>query len=49
MLIAFMVIAALYLAGLLVLTGAVMRAPEGFEDEDGFHKGRGPLTDDLSL
>lgn len=30
----------LYTAGLVVLAGALWRAPEGFEDEAGFHRGR---------
>lgn len=46
---AVMILACVYLAGLLVLAGAVLRAPEGFEDDDGFHEGRHPLTDDPSL
>jgi hypothetical protein len=41
MLIALLVIAAIYLVGLLALAGAVWRAPEGFEDDQGFHTGRG--------
>jgi len=44
-----MILACVYLAGLLVLAGAVSRAPEGFEDDDGFHEGRHSLTDDPSL
>jgi hypothetical protein len=39
-------IAAFYFTGLLVLAGAVWRAPEGFEDEQGFHTGRGPVGDE---
>ena len=48
MFIALMIIAGIYLTGLLVLAGAVKRAPEGFEDDDGFHKGRS-LVDDGAL
>lgn len=49
MLIALLVIACIYLAGLLVLAGAVWRAPEGFEDDNGFHTGRDSLTDDSAV
>lgn len=48
MLIALSIIAIVYLTGLLVLAGAVWRAPEGFEDEQGFHEGRGS-TDETAL
>jgi hypothetical protein len=44
-----LVIAAVYFVGLLALAGAVFRAPEGFEDDNGFHTGRGPLRDDGAL
>ena len=47
--IAVMFLACVYLTGLLVLAGAVSRAPEGFEDDDGFHEGRYPATDDPAL
>ena len=30
-----------YLVGLLTLAGALWRAPEGFEDDEGFHAGQG--------
>ncbi|HEY9248064.1 MAG TPA: hypothetical protein VIO38_02985, partial [Rariglobus sp.] len=46
MLITLLFIAAFYFTGLLVLAGAVWRAPEGFEDEQGFHTGRGPVGDE---
>jgi len=49
MIIAGFIIAGLYLAGLFMLAGGVWRAPEGFEDEKGFHTGSGRVTDDLSL
>ena len=49
MLTALMILAAIYLTGLLVLAGAVWRAPEGFEDDKGFHKGRTTLPDDVAL
>jgi hypothetical protein len=45
MFIALSIIAVIYLTGMLVLAGAVWRAPEGFEDEQGFHKGRGSAED----
>ena len=32
----------LYTAGLVVLAGALWRAPEGFEDDAGFHRGHDP-------
>ncbi len=31
-----------YAVGLLVLAGALWRAPEGFEDDAGFHRGQEP-------
>jgi len=43
------ILACVYLIGLLVVAGAVWRAPEGFEDDDGFHEGRHPATDDPTL
>ncbi len=46
MLIVLLIVAAVYLLGLLVLAGAVWRAPEGFEDERGFHEGRCTAMDD---
>lgn len=49
MLISLIAIAAVYVVGLLVLAAACLRAPEGFEDDKGFHKGRVSLTDDPSL
>jgi hypothetical protein len=44
MLIALLIIAVIYLVGILVLAMELRRAPEGFEDEDGFREGRPPLT-----
>jgi hypothetical protein len=38
----FVLLGLLYTAGLLVLAGALWRAPEGFEDDAGFHRGRDP-------
>jgi hypothetical protein len=32
----------LYAVGLVVLAGALWRAPKGFEDERGFHRGIEP-------
>lgn len=32
----------LYTVGLVVLAGALWRAPEGFEDDSGFHRGQEP-------
>ena len=32
----------LYAVGLVVLAGALWRAPEGFEDDRGFHRGHEP-------
>ena len=52
MLTVLLVLAAIYLTGLLVLAGAVWRAPEGFEDDKGFHTGRNsvsPVQDDVVL
>ena len=49
MLIALSIMAVIYLTGLLVLAGAVWRAPEGFEDEDGFHEGRNAATDESAV
>lgn len=49
MLIALSIIAVIYLSGLLVLAGAVWRAPEGFEDEDGFHEGRSAVNDESAV
>jgi hypothetical protein len=46
MLILLLIIASIYFGGLLVLAGAVWRAPEGFEDDQGFHEGRAAITDD---
>ncbi len=48
MIVAF-IISCVYLFGLIVLAAALLRAPEGFEDQEGFHAGRGPLTDDPAL
>ncbi len=48
MIVAF-IISCVYLFGLIVLAAALFRAPEGFEDKEGFHPGRGPLTDDPAL
>ncbi|MFA6286357.1 MAG: hypothetical protein WC661_03165 [Opitutaceae bacterium] len=41
MVIALSLFAFVYLAGLLTLAGALWRAPEGFEDDEGFHAGQG--------
>lgn len=49
MLIILLIIAAVYLVGLVVLTGGVLRAPQGFEDDEGFHEGKDPLVDDRAL
>jgi hypothetical protein len=35
----------LYCVGLLVVAAAALRAPEGFEDKDGFHTGRKSVSD----
>ena len=40
------ILAAIYLVCVLVLARALLRAPEGFEDERGFHQGRNPVVDD---
>jgi hypothetical protein len=42
MLFAFLIIAAVYLVGLVVLADAIWRAPEGVEDDRGFREGRFP-------
>ena len=34
-----------YTVGLVVLAGALWRAPTGFEDERGFHRGAEPPVD----
>jgi hypothetical protein len=34
-----------YTVGLVVLAGALWRAPTGFEDEKGFHRGSEPPVD----
>jgi len=47
--IALSIIAVIHLVGLLVLVRAVWRAPEGFEDADGFHEGRAATTDESAL
>ena len=36
------IIGLLYAIGLTVLAGALWRAPEGFEDDRGFHRGHEP-------
>ena len=44
------IIALLYLLGLVVLVAALRRAPEGFEDDEGFHAGQHELEEEeLSL
>ncbi len=40
------ILASSYLAGTLVLTWALLHAPEGYEDERGFQRGRQPMADD---
>jgi hypothetical protein len=35
----------LYTVGLVVLAGALFRVPDGFENESGFHGGRGSRRD----
>jgi hypothetical protein len=40
---------AIYLIGLLVLVGGIMRAPEGFEDESGFQAGSASLREENTL
>jgi hypothetical protein len=35
----------LYTAGLVVLAGALWKAPEGFEDDAGFHRGQEPRVE----
>ena len=49
MVIAIFIIASLYLLGLAVLACAAWRAPEGFEDERGFHAGSRAVKEDPSL
>ena len=44
-----LIIVCLYLVGLPIGAGAVSRAPEGFEDDEGFHAGRQPMTDEAAL
>jgi hypothetical protein len=45
-----LIIAGIYLVGVLVLASGIWRAPEGFEDEGGFHEGRrDDLADDRTL
>lgn len=38
----FTVLGLLYFAGMVILAGALWRAPAGFEDESGFHRGDEP-------
>lgn len=40
MMILVLMIAAVYLIGLIALAGGVLRAPKGFEDERGFQEGQ---------
>ena len=40
------ILAASYLVCVLVLARALLRAPEGFEDERGFQHGRQPIADE---
>ena len=49
MMIAATIVALLYLLGLGVLAAALRRAPEGFEDDRGFHAGRRAFEDEVSL
>ena len=42
MILALVLLGLLYAAGLVVLAGALWRAPEGFEDDAGFHRGHNP-------
>jgi len=44
-----LIVAGVYLAGLFMLAGGIWRAPEGFEDDEGFHAGSGTAADDTSL
>lgn len=47
---ALIILAAIYLTGLLVLTKGILRAPEGFEDESGFKEGRSEeIADERTL
>lgn len=48
MMILALILAAVYLIGLIALAGGILRAPEGFEDERGFQEGRDSLTDDCA-
>jgi len=43
------IIVFLYLLGLGVLAVALRRAPEGFEDDKGFHDGKRTLEDEIAL
>lgn len=42
----FILLFCVYLVGLAAVVGAASRAPEGFEDEDGFHTGRSSVRDE---
>lgn len=39
-----MIVGGIHLAGLLALVGCALWAPEGYEDDDGFHLGPQPPT-----
>jgi hypothetical protein len=39
-----LMVGGVHLAGLLALVGCALWAPEGYEDEDGFHLGRQPVS-----
>ena len=49
MVIALLFLTFVYLVGWLTLAGGWWRAPEGFEDETGFHADRRPTSDEESL
>ncbi|HTJ78649.1 MAG TPA: hypothetical protein VL357_06600 [Rariglobus sp.] len=49
MMLAAFIIALLYLLGLLGLAAMLRRAPEGFEDDKGFHAGRREFEEEVSL
>jgi hypothetical protein len=44
-----LILAAIYLIGLVALAGGVFRAPEGFEDEHGFQEGRDSVQEENAL
>lgn len=49
MMILALILAAVYLIGLIALAGGIIRAPEGFEDERGFQEGSASVQEENAL